>query len=76
MIATSSSLTFLLGKVICDIQLSYIECIVDGNGENINNISPLQCASNVTVDMLQACTCHHLCKSNNANNCRIVYTSW
>ena len=30
----------------------------------------------VTVDMLQACTCYHFnimtCKSNNANNCRIL----
>ena len=43
MIATSSSVTFLYGKVICDIELSYFECMVHGNGENINNISLLQC---------------------------------
>ena len=50
---------------------------MDGSGENINNISLSQCASNVTVDKLQAGTCYNFnimtCKPNNAiNECRIV----
>ena len=49
MIATSSSVTFLLGKVIFDIELSYFECMVHGNGENINNY--------FSITMCKQCDC-------------------